>query len=266
MMAIMDIIIGADGADQSSRTDAGQSYVIYGTATNPGTIDLLIALSSTQGFAILGAAEGDFSGSSVASAGDVNNDGYSDIIIGALYADPNSRSYAGQSYVIYGAGIVPSVQPTLNPTLSPTIIPDYSPTSSPTSIPTLHTTSNSTVSPTSLPSNLPEPYSVTAPPTLIPTTTPTIQSTVIPTKTNMPNSFHRKHQAVYYPESIKKNHTKLNNDKYNKINTNSKTNIKPTKFKQKNKSVENKFKHDLHDSHKVTSQNHFEHNKLKKNN
>ena len=49
----------------------------------------------------------------------------------------------------------------------------------------------------------------------------------------MPNSFHRKHQAVYYPESIKKNHTKLNNDKYNKINTNSKTNIKPTKFKQK---------------------------------
>ena len=55
--------------------------MIYGTATNPGTIDLSVALSSTQGFAILGGATGDFSGNSVASAGDVNNDGFDDIII-----------------------------------------------------------------------------------------------------------------------------------------------------------------------------------------
>ena len=92
-----DIIIGAYGADPSSRIEAGQSYVIYGSATNPGTIDLSIALSSTQGFTILGAAY-DQSGWSVASAGDVNNDGYDDIIIGAPHADPNSRMWAGQSW------------------------------------------------------------------------------------------------------------------------------------------------------------------------
>ena len=39
---------------------------------------------------------------SVSSAGDFNNDGYLDIIIGAPYADPNSRTEAGTSYLIFG--------------------------------------------------------------------------------------------------------------------------------------------------------------------
>ena len=47
-----DIIIGAYYASPISRIEAGQSYVIYGSATNLGTIDLSIALSSTQGFTI----------------------------------------------------------------------------------------------------------------------------------------------------------------------------------------------------------------------
>ena len=51
---------------------------------------------------IFGAVEDDTSGYSVSSAGDFNNDGYSDIIIGATFAIPASRSYAGTSYVILG--------------------------------------------------------------------------------------------------------------------------------------------------------------------
>ena len=39
---------------------------------------------------------------SVSFAGDFNGDGYSDIIIGAYYADPNSLTSAGTSYVIFG--------------------------------------------------------------------------------------------------------------------------------------------------------------------
>ena len=38
----------------------------------------------------------------VSSAGDFNNDGYSDIIIGALWADPDGRSGAGTSYLLFG--------------------------------------------------------------------------------------------------------------------------------------------------------------------
>jgi hypothetical protein len=96
-----DIIIGAYQADPSSRSNAGASYVIYGSSA-PTNIDLS-SLSSTQGFAVYGAAAYDNSGFSVSSAGDINNDDFDDIIIGAQSADPSSRSGAGISYVIYGS-------------------------------------------------------------------------------------------------------------------------------------------------------------------
>ena len=62
----------------------------------------MAALTSTQGFKILGAGSYYNSGWSVASACDFNGDGYSDIILGARYADYNSRINAGISYLIFG--------------------------------------------------------------------------------------------------------------------------------------------------------------------
>ena len=59
----------------------------------------LSALDGTTGFQINGEAEYDRSGHSVASAGDVNGDGFADLIIGASYADPN---VSGATYVIFG--------------------------------------------------------------------------------------------------------------------------------------------------------------------
>ena len=52
----------------------------------------------------MGAADYDtgYSDSGYSSAGDFNNDGYSDIIIGAPYAHPNGRFHAGTSYLIFG--------------------------------------------------------------------------------------------------------------------------------------------------------------------
>ncbi len=99
-----DLIIGAVWADPLGRGDAGSSYVVFGRADGfAPTLDLS-ALDGSDGFRLDGAATGDNSGRSVASAGDVNGDGFDDLIIGATYADPSGRSNAGSSYVVFGRG------------------------------------------------------------------------------------------------------------------------------------------------------------------
>ena len=61
----------------------------------------LASLDGSNGFKLDGAAAGDRSGSSVASAGDVNGDGFADLIVGAYHADPNGTD-SGASYVVFG--------------------------------------------------------------------------------------------------------------------------------------------------------------------
>ena len=95
-----DIIIGAPEADPNGDS-SGQSYVVFGKATGYSTSLNLSALDGTNGFVINGIASGDRSGFSVSSAGDINNDGFDDIIIGAYEADPNG-DLSGESYVVFG--------------------------------------------------------------------------------------------------------------------------------------------------------------------
>ena len=99
-----DLIIGASGADPNGDREAGETYIVYGGASAPGTEGVLDLsdLDGTNGFILTGIDAGDQSGRSVSSAGDVNGDGYDDLIIGASGADPNGDSGAGETYVIYG--------------------------------------------------------------------------------------------------------------------------------------------------------------------
>ena len=104
-----DLIVGAPGADGPSdgRYSAGDSYVIFGKAGGFGaTIDLATITSGdgSQGFVLQGELVFDRSGTSVASAGDINGDGFDDLIVGASGADgpADGRNSAGDSYVIFG--------------------------------------------------------------------------------------------------------------------------------------------------------------------
>uniref|UniRef100_UPI003570F1F3 beta strand repeat-containing protein n=1 Tax=Algimonas arctica TaxID=1479486 RepID=UPI003570F1F3 len=98
-----DLIIGFKDGDPNGNSAAGESYVIFGgaAAVAGGALDLS-TLDGTNGFRIDGIDANDFSGISVSSAGDVNGDGFDDLIIGAYAADPNGNSAAGESYVIFG--------------------------------------------------------------------------------------------------------------------------------------------------------------------
>ena len=106
-----DLIFGAPLADPNSpaaRVDAGVTFVIFGHIGNFAAELDLSSLASTDGFAIWGATAGDQAGTSVSSAGDVNGDGLSDLMIGAPYASPVGRTNAGISYVVYGRTAVVS--------------------------------------------------------------------------------------------------------------------------------------------------------------
>jgi hypothetical protein len=95
-----DIIIGAPGADPHGLF-SGSSYVVLGKASGFSASIDLSSLNGTNGFRLDGVAAGDHSGQSVAGAGDVNGDGFADVIIGAFAADPHG-SQSGSSYVVFG--------------------------------------------------------------------------------------------------------------------------------------------------------------------
>ena len=97
-----DILISATDADPSSKSSAGQAYVILGKSSFSSSTFSLSSLNGNNGFTINGLNSNDHLGSSVAGLGDINNDGYDDIGIGAPDADPNSKNSAGQAYVILG--------------------------------------------------------------------------------------------------------------------------------------------------------------------
>ena len=92
-----DLIIGADLGGMG----AGQAYVIFGHSGAFGTLDLT-NLASSAGFVIQGDTALDHAGQSVSSAGDINGDGFADILIGAPYGDDGGAN-AGEAYVIFGA-------------------------------------------------------------------------------------------------------------------------------------------------------------------
>jgi Ca2+-binding RTX toxin-like protein len=97
-----DIIIGAEALDPTGQTNAGGAYVVFGHGGTWSANIALGALNGTDGFRINGELANDRAGRAVAGAGDVNGDGWADLLIGAYLADPNGRSASGASYIVYG--------------------------------------------------------------------------------------------------------------------------------------------------------------------
>ena len=94
-----DLIVGARDDDPNGDY-SGASFVVFGK-TDGTAVQLSDVEAGTGGFVINGVSENDYAGVSVSSAGDVNGDGFDDLIVGAPQDDPNG-SYSGASFVVFG--------------------------------------------------------------------------------------------------------------------------------------------------------------------
>ncbi len=95
--------VNGDGFDDVILGGQGEAFVVFGQASGFAPSVDVEELVETQGFRIAGG------GSAVSSAGDVNGDGFADVIVGAPGADPRGVADAGESYVVLGGDFTAAV-------------------------------------------------------------------------------------------------------------------------------------------------------------
>ncbi len=91
-----DLAVGACTNDQGG-TDAGKVSIYFGRVVPSGSPDLELI-----------GPPGSFFGAAVAWAGDVNGDGYDDLVVGA-YRDGQAGDLAGKAFVFFGGSPMDSV-------------------------------------------------------------------------------------------------------------------------------------------------------------
>lgn len=89
----------SDPFNSDGAREAGAAYVVFGKTSGFGDIDVS-TLSAADGFVIRSSDAYDYAGISVSSAGDINGDGFADMIVGAR----GRGGTEGRAYVIFGGG------------------------------------------------------------------------------------------------------------------------------------------------------------------
>lgn len=103
-----DVIVGAPGYDGTTATGGGKAFLYLGSGSG---------LASTASWTATGGAADMLFGSSVAMAGDVDGNGYSDVVIGA----PGANSKKGKAFVYLGSSASTGLQSSASWTYAPTI-------------------------------------------------------------------------------------------------------------------------------------------------
>ncbi|MBT3218338.1 MAG: hypothetical protein HN348_04550, partial [Proteobacteria bacterium] len=91
-----DLVIGA-GMDDTAGQDAGASFIVLGSSVGIANMNL-----SEANAKINGEKGGDYSSSAVSGAGDTNNDGFDDLIIGAS-SESTVANNSGAVYLLLGS-------------------------------------------------------------------------------------------------------------------------------------------------------------------
>ncbi len=99
-----DIVLGAIGGDDGGL-DSGEAWLVFGGDTDHGGLLDLFAVTPEQAWVLRGAEAGDHAGVSLAAGGDVNGDGFDDVVVGANLVAPDGVRAAGAAYVVLGGDL-----------------------------------------------------------------------------------------------------------------------------------------------------------------
>ncbi|MCE3290237.1 MAG: hypothetical protein K0R83_2249, partial [Caulobacter sp.] len=96
----VDFVVGARGwsSDENIGTREGEAYVVFGTAGGFPANFSVADLNGHNGFVLHGEKLNGYFGWDVAGIGDINNDGFGDVLVTASIAD----NFQGAAYVVYG--------------------------------------------------------------------------------------------------------------------------------------------------------------------
>ncbi|MBX3730394.1 MAG: FG-GAP repeat protein [Candidatus Sumerlaeia bacterium] len=99
---LADIVVVVPEASALKRAEAGQVFVVFGKPDQePLDLDDIALDAHTGGFVIHGPFEGARAGYAVAGAGDVNGDGFADILVGTNTAI-GSNTFVSDAYIVFG--------------------------------------------------------------------------------------------------------------------------------------------------------------------
>ena len=98
---LSEILVGAPMMENGAITDAGGAFVVWGhnVASDVALSDPVAGLGA--GFAMLGEAAQDHVGTALAAVGDLNGDGFAEILVNATGNDAGGAE-AGAAYVVWG--------------------------------------------------------------------------------------------------------------------------------------------------------------------
>ena len=103
-----DLVIGAPGATVGDQINAGKTYIIFGKKEAFPVILNPAELSGSNGFTIFGFDAEGSAGNAVSYAGDINKDGFDDLLIGASSANSDDKNNAGKTFVVFGSKEFPA--------------------------------------------------------------------------------------------------------------------------------------------------------------